>query len=517
VRPALRVMTVTLLLALAAFGGAVPEAHSDERSKGPVGWDVYNRLDRLAELPTGTRTVQTSSHDRTGGNDDGHFGTYSCPRRVAAGCVIAERKGPGEIEGIWFTRDFGLFDATGALRVELDGRRVIDAGLTKVIVGRLGPPFVFPFVAHSAQSSGGGYVNVPMPFRRSMRVITENNPGYYHVIYRVFSDSRGLPRFDPEHHARSAQAKLRAVASADPKPARHARLRRRHATPVRAGSTTTIARLRGSGVVTGLGLRLRGLSETHASEVLRRARLRIWFDGRRTVEAPLGEFFGSGLGAARVRSLMFAMGPTARDWLHSRWPMPYAGSMRVAIENPTEVPIPTVDVRVRANPGTSWKHRLKSGTVGRFSATSHGPSLTESGRDWSFLAVRGRGKFVGVTQTMRGGDPEYYLEGDESAFIDGSRRPQITGTGTEDFYLGGWYFLTGFRSRTFTLPLNGFPKELTHANGCSLPTCKTAYRLMLGDAVPFRSSLRFGIEHGGRNEIEAVYSSTAYWYDGRPR
>jgi Protein of unknown function (DUF2961) len=34
----------------------------------------------------------------------------------------------------------------------------------------------------------------------------------------------------------------------------------------------------------------------------------------------------------------------------------------------------------------------------------------------------------------------------------------------------------------------------------------------LGDAVPFSSSLRFGIEHGSENEVDAVYSSTAYWY-----
>jgi Protein of unknown function (DUF2961) len=34
--------------------------------------------------------------------------------------------------------------------------------------------------------------------------------------------------------------------------------------------------------------------------------------------------------------------------------------------------------------------------------------------------------------------------------------------------------------------------------------------------VTFRSSLRFGIEHGPDNEVDAVYSSTAYWY-GSPR
>ena len=37
-------------------------------------------------------------------------------------------------------------------------------------------------------------------------------------------------------------------------------------------------------------------------------------------------------------------------------------------------------------------------------------------------------------------------------------------------------------------------------------------RLLLADAVPFRSSLRFGIEHGDRNRVAGTYATTAYWY-----
>ena len=54
---------------------------------------------------------------------------------------------------------------------------------------------------------------------------------------------------------------------------------------------------------------------------------------------------------------------------------------------------------------------------------------------------------MGVTQTMRGAAPGY-LEGDERAFVDG--RLAFHGTGTEDFYEGGWYFTTYFKPRLFT-------------------------------------------------------------------
>jgi hypothetical protein len=489
-----------------------PGAYAVEGSKGPVGWDSYRRLDRLPELDSGTRTVQASSHDRTFGNDDGFRGTYSCPRRVATGCVLAEHRGPGEIDGIWFTRDYGVFVATGTLRVVLDGRTVIRRDLTDVILGKLGPPFSFPLVSHSAQSSGGGFVKTPMPFRRSMRVITENNPGYFHVIYRKFADRRGVPRFDPDAPALDVRSMLRAAGRRDPKQPRGRRIGRRETAAVGSHRSRTLVQLHGAGVVSGLRLRLRGLSDAAADTVFRGARLRIAFDGRRTVDAPLGEFFGSGLGPARVRSVMFAMGPRGNDWLSAWWPMPYASMARVSLTNPTRIPLPAVDVRLTAEPDPRWRRALRSRRVGHFRATSRGPSATTPGVDWNFLTARGRGKFVGVTQTMAGGKPENYLEGDESAFVDGSESPQITGTGTEDFYLGGWYFTTAFKIRTFTLPFNGFPVDLTAATGCPQATCKTAYRLMLAEAVPFRRSLRFGIQHGGRNDVPAVYGSTAYWY-----
>ena len=43
-----------------------------------------------------------------------------------------------------------------------------------------------------------------------------------------------------------------------------------------------------------------------------------------------------------------------------------------------------------------------------------------------------------------------------------------------------------------------------------MPTCKTAYRLMVADSVAFTRSLRYEIQHGDRNRIPATYSSTAF-------
>jgi len=40
---------------------------------------------------------------------------------------------------------------------------------------------------------------------------------------------------------------------------------------------------------------------------------------------------------------------------------------------------------------------------------------------------------------MEGPNPPYYMEGNERAYVDGAATPQTQGTGTEDFFDGGWY------------------------------------------------------------------------------
>jgi D-arabinan exo alpha-(1,3)/(1,5)-arabinofuranosidase (non-reducing end) len=238
--------------------------------------------------------------------------------------------------------------------------------------------------------------------------------------------------------------------------------------------------------------------------VLEGARLRIAFDGRTTVDAPLGEFFGSGLGEAPVRSLMFAMDPDG--WYRAWWPMPYRRSAVVELVNESDRPIDAADARV------TWARGDRTrGDAGYFHASARrGP--VEPGRDWRILDAQGRGKFVGVVQTMRGEQFDSltqrgYLEGDERVQVDGSRSPQLHGTGTEDFYEGAWYFAYD----TFSNPQNGNTAFEVQELGCA-HVCDSVYRLMVGDAVPFRSSLRFGIEHGMANEWPADYGSTAFWY-----
>ncbi len=511
-----------LLLALATAGagaaGAEPARPTTNQSgEKVVGWDTYRRLDRLPYLDAGSQTLQVSSFDRSGGDFDistgNRNGTGGCLAPGGAGCVIAEDHGAGEIDSIWLTRDGGDVRAIGNIRIELDGRTVVDTPLQSLVDGKLGAPFGWPLVANATQSPGGVYIKVPMPYRRSMRISVTSHVEYYHVDYRQFPDDDGVRTFSPADPALDVLDTLRAAGTADPKSRAGGAAHDDRVIDLPAGSGQTIAESSGSGSVSALRLRLRA----PADQPLTGLRLRIEFDGRTTIDSPLGEFFGAGLGVNPVRSLMFAAVPQPDgslvlwDW----WPMPFANSARVALVNTTDSPVSGIDSDVTATPDPQWAAALASGRAGYFTARSHaGPTVP--GQDWLFANEQGHGKFVGVSQTIRGyrtktafsDDAPYFLEGAERVYTDGAASPQWYGTGTEDLYEGGWYFKDGTH---FSDPLNGQPDQRTATGGCA-DYCVAVYRIMLADAIGYHSALRFGIEHGKRNMVRPDYGSTAFLY-----
>ncbi|MGC2652159.1 MAG: glycoside hydrolase family 172 protein [Mycobacterium sp.] len=513
-------MFAVLLLGIACVAAA-GTAHAEPIITGPdatlVGWDTYRRLDRLPYLSADTQTLQVSSVDRSGGDFDistgNRNGSGGCLASGGAGCVVAEDRGAGEIDSVWFTRDGGNVRAIGAIRIELDGQTVIDAPLQSLVDGALGAPFVWPLVANAAQSPGGVYIKVPMPYRKSMRISVASNLEYYHVDYRQFSTADGVTTFSTADPAFDVLATLRAAGTSDPKPAASIAAHSNRVVELPAGARLTISEFTGSGMISALHLWL----PRPTDQLLTGLRLQIEFDGQTMVDSPLGEFFGAGLGATNVRSLMFATIPqpggplSLSEW----WPMPFARSVHITLVNTTGNPVPGIDSDVVTTPGPQWAPALASGRAGYFTARSHaGP--TTLGQDWLFADDHGHGKFVGVSHTMSGSgiktsfsaDAPYFLEGAERVYTDGAASPQWYGTGTEDLYEGGWYFKNGTH---FSAPLTGEPDQRTATGGCA-GYCVAAYRLTLADAIGYHSAIRFGIEHGKRNMVQPDYSSTAFLY-----
>jgi hypothetical protein len=439
---------------------------------GPVGWDVFRRIDQLPLLRPGVHARESSSYDRRGGNDDGFRGTWSCRRRVGGRCLLADHSGPGEVDSIWFTRKRGDVRRTGTLRIELDGRTVLDAPLQGVVDGRLGAPFAFPLVANARRSSGGVYVKVPMPFQRTMRITTQHNPHFFHVDYRTFDDGAGVPPFDRGDPARDVLDELR-----HPRPPSGESMSA-------TGAPLSVA---GAGVITQLTVHL------PRPNLLPRARVVMTFDGRRTASAPLGALFGSNREPATVRSVLAAQSPTGR--LVAWWPMPFRQRATIEVRGVAGASVEALVQRDSPLPAA-----LARGEAGYLHATWH-RGRTVPGRDWNVLDTRGPGLLVGLVQRIQGPRSRRFLEGDDRIVADGTL---LHGTGTEDFFEGGWSFIHG----PFTLPLTGNPVHRVAGN----TDVTGAYRWLLGDAVPFQRRLRFSFEHGNRNRVAGVYSTTALWY-----
>jgi hypothetical protein len=98
------------------------------------------------------------------------------------------------------------------------------------------------------------------------------------------------------------------------------------------------------------------------------------------------------------------------------------------------------------------------------------------------------------------------LEGWERISVDGEAHPSVSGTGTEDYFNSGFYFLNG----AYSAPYWGCTVRDYLTSRCA------AYRFHVTDPIPFQRSLTVDIDHGYTNLVQADYASVAYWYQSEP-
>jgi hypothetical protein len=237
-------------------------------------------------------------------------------------------------------------------------------------------------------------------------------------------------------------------------------------------------------------------------DIYRKLIFRFYWDGEEdpSVEAPFGDFFGMGF-SEYSQHISAIQGVTSGGWW-SYWPMPYGKSARLEVENLSDVPVSHLYYGIQF-------HEQKVGVdVPRFHAKWRRENPTTIGKNYTILEATGRGHFTGCVLNMQSYDKgsRNMLEGDEAIFVDGEEKPSLLGTGTEDYFQGGWYWKDG----PFSAPYHG----LSFAD---LLLCRfTAYRLHIPDPIPFEKSIRVTIEHCNRNMLVEDYSSTAYWYQLEP-
>ena len=291
---------------------------------------------------------------------------------------------------------------------------------------------------------------------------------------------------------------------------------------IEPGATLTVLDVDGPAVLTHIWFTVYDPEPYH----LKRLVLRMYWDGESSpsVETPLGDFFGLGLGDYHVWESELLSVANERA-LNSFFPMPFQKHARITVTNEGKERAPSfyynLDYRAyskplpadtlyfhaqfrQAQPNAGWTNKWES----------NGDPLVEDAKNpagegnYVWMEAKGRGHFVGVTMSVLQNQDGWWGEGDDMFFIDGESRPSIIGTGSEDYFLGAWDFgQSGFSHRLHGAPVKGEERAGSRSS---------VYRFHLDSPIPFTKSIRATIEHGHANHRSDNYYSVAYWYQTEP-
>jgi len=291
---------------------------------------------------------------------------------------------------------------------------------------------------------------------------------------------------------------------------------------VEPGKSATILEVSGAGVVTHLWFTISSSDPHHLKNLV----LRAWWDGEASpsIEAPIGDFFGLGLGEYFVyQSALLAVASVKA--LNSYFQMPFAKGAKMTVTNEgaiktdslyfavdyvtmAEIPADLGRFHAQYRQAAPCKGIVDNWQVNWDKSVNDLKNL--DGKDnYVFLEAAGRGHFVGVTHAVLQNQEGWFGEGDDMIFIDGDTLPTIQGTGTEDYYNGAW----DFASQPFAFEHNGAPLI---RNDEKLGGRYCLYRWHTESPIPFEKSIRVTIEHGHGNSRSDDFYSVAYWYQTEP-
>jgi len=287
------------------------------------------------------------------------------------------------------------------------------------------------------------------------------------------------------------------------------------------GAMLTLLDADGPGMISHLWVTIASPDSHHLKALV----LRMYWDGEPTpsVEAPIGDFYGLGLGDYFLyQSIPLSVG--AKQAMNCFFPMPFQKHARITVTNEgsmkTDAFYFNLDYRAynkpqpaqlyfhaqyrQASPAHGWTNDWESN--GQPSVNDRKNLKGEDNYVW--MEATGKGHFVGVTMSILQNQNDWWGEGDDMFFVDGEETPSINGTGSEDYFLGAW----GFGDQAVSYGLYGVPVK-----GADIAGSRTSvYRFHLDSPITFTKSLRATIEHGHANHRSDNFFSVAYWYQTEP-
>ncbi|ANH81791.1 hypothetical protein A8C56_13080 [Niabella ginsenosidivorans] len=466
-----------------------------------------SELERLSDLKAlsryleGSLVRQVSSYDTTGGNDDGFGGNYSYLRKEpAGGLVIFDQKGQGVIERIWTptptddTLDF-YFDGSRFPGLSIKFRDLFSNSVA---------PFLAPVADHKV---GGFYSYIPVPYKSGCKIVFRGKKMlFYQIQYREYDKRYQVQTFKKQYSARAQQLLGKAIEqwnnedrSVSSCYAESPRILVKNIRLV-PGSTSRLFDLQEGGRILGIELKPPGIF----SGMYKQVDLKITWDDEPVpaVYVPVADFFGFAYGTPSMKSL-FLGAANAKAYCYI--PMPFDKNAKAElIYRAGAGDEKSVNITATIYYSNEKRNAAKEG---RFYAYWK-QERPAAGKPFVFLQGQGKGQYIGTLfqgQATDGTNFTEYFEGDDSTAIDGQMTAH--GTGSEDYFNGGWYAQPGGWAQRLGAPLSGCLEY-------SLPLGRTGgYRFFLMDKMPFYKSIFHSIEHGPVGNNRPVnYTSVAMYY-----
>ena len=464
---------------------------------------VFYDVTSLPKYFENTFDAQVSSYDTTWKNDDGFNGTYSFLKRNAdSTLLIFDVKGSGVITRIWTPTP-----TEDTLDFFIDSERPTFSVKFSDLFSAKQFPFIAPLCGNQL---GGFYCYLPIPFQKSCKIISRGKRIQFHQIqYRLYAEGAKVTPFSMKLSEREKQSLVK-IDSLLNKNERSVYdfysgkiLESQKHIELNSGESEIAFEANDGGRILGFTFQPAQIFEGMSKAI----DLRITWDSESNpaVFCPVADFFGYAFGTSSMQSLLLG---TKDDMNYCYFPMPFDESAKIEIirraGDVSKAPI-KLDVKVW------YAHEERNPeSEGKFYAHWNN-NKPEKGKHHQFLDVKGKGHYVGTilqSQGLKAG-MTLFFEGDDSTAIDGNFR--MHGTGSEDYFNGGWYALLDRWDGRMSLPLHG-------ALDYSLPFARTGgYRLFLSDKMSFQNSFYHSIEHGPVGSAFPVeYTSVAFYYSDTP-
>ena len=468
----------------------------------------YYVISLLPRYCDNTIVAQISTYDTTGGNNDGFNGTYSFIKKDKdSSLVIFDIDGPGVINRIWTptptddTLDFYI-DDTAQVSFSI---KYSDLFSGKIF------PFIPPLCGNEL---GGYYCYLPIPFQTNCKITCRAKQTQFHQIqYRLYPQGTIVDKFSTGLSEEEKGALKKITDLWNKKDQRikdfysgeNDVVNISRTIQMLPGETKTIFNSRQGGRILKITFDNAAIFEGLQKQV----DIKITWDDEHTpaVYCPLADFFGYAFGKISMQSLLLG---TRAGKNYCLLPMPFDKSARIELIYRKTISGTDKPLQVSATVSYSNEKR-DSRKEGKFYVCWNSNILPAYAPAHVFLNTKGKGHYAGSILLAQGIRPgmTYFFEGDDSTATDNIFR--IHGTGSEDYFNGGWYAFPDRWSKKMSLPLHG-------ALDYSLPFCRTGgYRFYLADKISFEKNIYESIEHGPvNNNIPVDYTSLAFYYCDLP-